>query len=180
MTTKNHVKKKKELPHPLSLKKLFSRRTCLCPTLLLLKRRLKTLRRPQTIMLKPMTLSWLKLMWSLHQPKHQKSAKPLIPLLLLLCLLPVLSSTIMLSTGLRYRSQSQDCPGFQVLHQHLDPSMSMASKQTTLSSIAPRTPTQGKEYLLIGSGAIRSEAITPTFCTIKVASSHICVLTLKQ
>ena len=28
----------------------------------------------------------------------------------------VLSLTIMLSTGLRYRSQSQDCPGFQVLH----------------------------------------------------------------
>ena len=88
--------------------------------------------------------------------------------------------TIMLSIGLRYRSQFQGCPSFQVLHQHLDPSMSTSSKQTTLSSIAPRTPTQGKEYLLIGSGAIRSEAITPTFCTIKVASSHICVLTPKQ
>ena len=95
-------------------------------------------------------------------------------------LLPVPNSTIMLSTDLRYRSQSQDCPGFQVLHQHLDPSMSMASKQTTPSSIAPGTPTQGKEYLMIGSGAIRSEAITPAFCTIKVASSHISVLTSKQ
>ena len=72
-------------------------------------------------------------LWSPHQPKHQKSAKPLIPLLLFLRLLPVLSSTIMLSTGLRYRSQSQDCPGLQVLHQHLDPSMSMGSEQTTHS-----------------------------------------------
>ena len=122
----------------------------------------------------------MKLMWSPPQQKHQKSAKPLIPLLLFPRLLPVLSSTIMLSTGLRYRSQSKDCPGSRVLHQHLDPSISMASEQTTHSSIAPGTPTQGKEYHLIGSGAIRSEAITPAFYTIKVASSHTSVLTLKQ
>ena len=43
-------------------------------------------------------------------------------------LLLVLSSTIMLSTGLRYRSQSQDCQDSQVLRQHLAPSISMASE----------------------------------------------------
>ena len=31
------------------------------------------------------------------------------------------NSTIMLSTGLKSKSQSQDCQGFQVLHQHLAP-----------------------------------------------------------
>ena len=76
--------------------------------------------------------------------KQKKTAKPLIQSLLFLSLLPVHSSTIMLSTGLKYRSQSQDCQGSQVLHQHLTPSISMASGQTTHSSIAPGTPTQGK------------------------------------
>ena len=52
---KDVLRKKKELPHPPSLKKMFSRRTSLCPTLLLLKWRLKTLRRPQTTLMKPMT-----------------------------------------------------------------------------------------------------------------------------
>ena len=135
------------------------RRTCL-----------KILRLPQPPM---------KLMWSPSQQRHQKTAKPLIPPLLFLSLLPVPSSTIMLSTGLRYRSQSQDCQGSQVLHQHLAPSISMASEQTTHSSIAPGTPTQGKGYHLIGSGAILSEAITLAFFTTKVASSHTSALTLK-
>ena len=125
------------------------------------------MRLPPPPPMKPLTLSWLKLMWSPHPQKHQKSAKPLIPPLLFLSLLPVPNSTIMLSTGLRSRSQSQDCQGFQVLHQHLAPSTSMASGQTTRSSIAPGTPTQGNGYHLIGSGAILSEAITPAFCTIK-------------
>ncbi|KNE86547.1 hypothetical protein PSTG_20091, partial [Puccinia striiformis f. sp. tritici PST-78] len=92
--------------------------------------------------------------------KHQKSAKPLIPPLLFLSLLSVPSLTIMLSTSLRYRSQSQDCQGSQVLHQHLAPSISMASEQTTHSLTAPGTPTLGKEYHVISSGVIRSEAIT--------------------
>ena len=86
---------------------------------------------------------------------------------------------IILSTGFRSRSQSQDCQGFQVLHQHLAPSISMASGQTTHSLIAPGTPTQGKGYHLIGSGAILSEAITHAFFTTKVASSHTSALTLK-
>ena len=152
-------KKSHKLPLPCPTKKQFSRRTCL-----------KILRLPQPPM---------KLMWSPPQRK-KNAAKPLIPSLLFLSLLSVHSSTIMLSTGLRYRSQSQDCQGSQVLHQHLAPSKSMASGQTTHSSIAPGTPTQGKGYHLIGSGAIRSEAITPAFYTIKVASSHTSVLTLKQ
>ena len=53
----------------------------------------------------------------------------------------------------------------------------MASEQTTHSSIAPGTPTQGKGYHLIGSGAIRNEAITHAFFTTKVASSHTSVVT---
>ena len=52
-------------------------------------------------------------------------------------------------------------------------------RQTTRSSIAPRTPIQGKEYHLIGSGAIISEAITLAFSTTKVASSHTSALMLK-
>ena len=52
-----------------------------------------------------------------------------------------------------------------------------ASGQTTHSSIAPGTPTQGKGYHLIGSGAILSEAITLAFCTTKIASSHTSALT---
>ena len=151
-------KKSHEFPLPCPTKKQFSRRTCL-----------KILRLPQPPM---------KLMWSPPQWK-KKTAKPLIPSLLFLSLLPVHSSTIMLSTCLRYRSQSQDCQGSQVLHQHLSPSISMASGQTTHSSIAPGTPTQGKGYHLIGSGAILSEAITHAFFTTKVASSHTSALTLK-
>ena len=49
-------------------------------------------------------------------------SEALMLLLLFLHLLLVLSLTIMLSTGLKYRSQSQDCQGSQVLHQHLAPS----------------------------------------------------------
>ena len=54
-----------------------------------------------------------------------------------------------------------------------------ASNQTTPSLIVPRIPTQGKEYLLIGSGAISSAVITHASCTIKVAFSPICIFTLK-
>jgi hypothetical protein len=47
--------------------------------------------------------------------------------------------------------------------------MQMASKATTPSLTAQRTPTQSQEYHLIVSGAISSEAITPAFCMIKGA-----------
>ena len=50
--------------------KLFSRRTC--PTLQLLEWRLITLKRPPTPILKPMTLSWLKLLWHLKLMWCQK------------------------------------------------------------------------------------------------------------
>src|SRR4051812_10710572 len=59
------------------------------------------------------------------------------------------------------------------------PSMQMASKRTTLSLIAPRTPTQGQGFHLIGSGAISSAANTHVFFMIKGASSLTCVLTAK-
>ena len=55
------------------------------------------------------------------------------------------------------------------------PSSNQLNFIPTHSSIA-----RGKEYHLIGSGAIRSEAITPAFYTIKVASSHIRVLILSN
>ena len=91
----------------------------------------------------------------------------------------VLSLIIMLSIGLRSRSQSQDCQGFQVLPHLSGPSMQMASKATTHSLTARRTPTRSQEYHQIGSGVISSEAITPVFCMIKGAFSLICASTLK-
>ena len=90
-------------------------------------------------------------------------------LFLFLHLLLVPNLTITSSAGLRFRSQYQGCLGFQALHLHPDRSISMASRHTTPSSIAPRTPTQRQEYLLIGSGAINSAVITHASCTIKVA-----------
>ena len=122
---------------------------------------------------------WDQLMWSPHQQKHQKSAKPLIPPLLFPSLLLVPNSTIMLSTGLRSRSQSQDCQGFQALSHLSGLSMQMASRATTHSFTARRTPTRSHEYHQIGSGGISSEAITPAFYMIKGAFSLICALTMK-
>src|SRR4051812_40603921 len=82
-------------------------------------------------------------------------------------LLLVLNLITMSSTGPRSRSRSQDCPGFQVLPLHQGPSMQMASKRTTLSLIAPRTPIQGQGFHLVGSGDIGSAVIIHVFFMIK-------------
>ena len=109
----------------------------------------------------------LKPMWSPPHQKLQKTAKLLIQTLLFLSLLQVLNLITMLSTGLMSRSQSQGCQGSQVLHQHLVPLTSTASRQTIHFSIAPRTPIQGKGLYQIGSGAILSAAIIHASYTTK-------------
>ena len=95
--------------------------------------------------------------------------------ILFLRLLPDLSSTIMWSTCLRFRSQNRGCQGSQVLHLHQDHSMSMASLHTTLSLIEPRTHIPSQEYHQIGSGAISNAAITHALYTTKGAYFLICV-----
>ena len=94
-------------------------------------------------------------------------------------LLLVRNLTIMSRIGHRSRSQSQDCPGFQVLPLHQGPSMQMASLRTTLSLIAPRTPIPSQGFHQIGSGAISSAVIIHVFFMIRGASFLICVLTTK-
>ena len=84
--------------------------------------------------------------------------------------------TIMLSIGLRSRSPSQDCQGFQVLQTHQGPSMQMASRATIPSLTAPRTPTPSQGYHQIDSGAISREAITHAYYMIRGAFSLICAL----
>ena len=89
------------------------------------------------------------------------------------------NSIIMLSIGLRSRSQSPGCQGFQVLPTPPSPSMLMASKATIPSLTAPRTLTPSQGFHQIGSRAISREAITHACYMIKGAFSLICVLTLK-
>src|SRR4051812_16320465 len=83
---------------------------------------------------KPMKQMLMPLLLFRHQghtlsSKHSTTASlsPSNGLFLFLRLLLVLSLTTTLSTGLRFRSQCQGCLGFQVLHQHPDHSISMAS-----------------------------------------------------
>ena len=121
----------------------------------------------------------LKPMWSPPHQKLLKTAKLLIQTLLFLSLLQVLNLITMLSTCLMSRSQSQGCRGSQVLHQHLAPLTSIASRQIMRSSIAPRTPIQGKGFHQIGSGAILSAATIHASYTTKVASSRTSALMLK-
>src|SRR5215216_3536602 len=93
-------------------------------------------------------------------------------------LLPDHSMIIMWSRGLKFRSQSQDCQGFQVLSPHRAHSACSASESTIPSLTAPRTRTRSPKSPLIDFGAINSEAITLASCTTKTGFFRISVWTV--
>ena len=74
---------------------------------------------------------------------------------------------IMWSEGLKFRSQSRFCQGFQVLSLHKAHLACAASERTIHSLTVPRTLTRRQRFALTDFGAINSEAITLAFCTIK-------------
>ena len=86
---------------------------------------------------------------------------------------------IMWSKGLKFRSQSCVCQGFQVLSPLRAHSTCSASESTILSLIALRTYTRSPRYPLTDFGAISSEAITHASYTTKRESFLTCTLIVK-
>ena len=87
-------------------------------------------------------------------------------------LLPGHNMTIMWSRGLKFRSQSHACQGFQVLSPLRSHSTCSTSESAILSWKAPRTHTRSPRSPLTDFGAISSEAITLASYTTKTRSFH--------
>ena len=83
-------------------------------------------------------------------------------------LLPGHNMITMWSRGLKFRSPSLGCQGFQVLQLHRVLSACIALEITILSLIAPRILIRSQRSPLTDSGVINSEAITRASSTTKI------------